>query len=101
MDAVDRANLDATIVLDANTRLGDHIRHANNSLPGIPGRAIGCATDPLGSAHALVVDELAGTISIAISHWTLRTNEQGASATIDRFRTHGEIKGEHVGSERE
>jgi hypothetical protein len=101
MDTIDRTNLDTTIVLDANTRLGDDVRHVNYSSPGKPGRAIGCATDPLGCAHALVVDELAGFTSIATNQWTLRTNRRGASATIARFRTLGEYKGEHVVNWRE
>jgi hypothetical protein len=66
MDAIDRTDLNTTIVLDADTWLGDHIRHGTSLLAqDFPGREGGCATDPLRTAHALVVDELAGMRSIA------------------------------------
>ena len=49
VNAVDGANLDATLVLDANTRLGDYVRHDALLLTrDVPGCADRCATDPLG-----------------------------------------------------
>src|SRR5215212_7729713 len=56
--------------------------------PIFPGRESGCATDPLRTAHALVVDELAGTSSIASVLWTRGTNAARSGATIAR---HGRL----------
>ncbi|MDF3016181.1 MAG: hypothetical protein K0R44_1406, partial [Thermomicrobiales bacterium] len=57
---------------------------AHRSSPGFPGSESGCATDPLRTAHALVVDELAGSPSIASVVWTRRTNAPWSGATIAR-----------------
>src|SRR5215213_5144637 len=61
---------------------------AHRSSPDFPGRESGCATGPLGTAHALVVDELAGVPSIAITPWTRGTNAARSGATIVR---HGRL----------
>src|SRR5215213_3183421 len=57
---------------------------AHRSSPGFSGRKSGCATDPLRTAHALVVDELAGSLSIASAAWTRGTNAAQPGATIAR-----------------
>src|ERR687894_3125649 len=61
---------------------------AQRSSPEFPGRESGCATDPLRTAHALVVDELAGAPSIASVSWTRGTNAARSGATIAR---HGHL----------
>jgi hypothetical protein len=61
---------------------------AHRSSPEFPGRESGCATDPLRTAHALVVDELAGSPSIASVPWTRGTNAARSGATIAR---HGRL----------
>src|SRR5215216_1853237 len=88
MDTVDRTDLDAAIVFDTDAWLGDHIRHGTSLLTRFPGRESGCATDPLRTAHALVVDELAGSPSIASVPWTRGTNAAWSGATIAR---HGRL----------
>src|SRR5215207_6872631 len=69
---------------------------AHRSSPEFPGRESGCATDPLRTAHALVVDELAGSPSIASVPWTRGTNAAWSGATIAR---HGRLlkRGGHCG----
>src|ERR687898_83127 len=57
---------------------------AHRSSPDFPGRESGCATDPLRTAHALVVDELAGVPSIASVRCTGGTNPAQSGATIAR-----------------
>src|SRR5829696_7216099 len=56
---------------------------AHRSSPGFSGRESGCATDPLWTAHALVVDELAGAPSIASAPWTRGTNAARSGATVE------------------
>src|SRR5215207_6112350 len=66
---------------------------AHRSSPRFPGRESGCATDPLRTAQALVVDELAGTPSIAIGPWIRGTNAVRSDATIAR---HGRLSRREV-----
>src|SRR5215217_525742 len=61
---------------------------AHRSSPDYPGRESGCATDPLRTAHALVVDELAGVPSIASAPWSRGANAAWSGATIAR---HGRL----------
>src|SRR3712207_1979283 len=57
---------------------------AHRSSPDLSGLESWCATDPLRTAHALVVDELAGSPSIASVSWAGGTNALWSGVTIAR-----------------